>query len=178
MLRNPHGAGGAEWLGDWSDSSSNWNQRAKNKLSYIPRDHEDGVFWMDVYDFIQQYSYLYICRILNENMGWKRASLNGEWKGSTAEGLPSRSNPSAKLELNPQFQITITKPCDAFIMLHQNEPDPTSNSTFKGKQNICFVVCSNKGKRVSKMDKDGIVARSGNPTNLATVSSEVLFDTS
>ena len=101
MLRNPHGAGGAEWLGDWSDSSSNWNQRAKNKLSYIPRDHEDGVFWMDVYDFIQQYSYLYICRILNENMGWKRASLNGEWKGSTAEGLPSRSNPSAKLELNP-----------------------------------------------------------------------------
>jgi hypothetical protein len=66
MLRNPHGGDGAEWKGDWSDTCPNWNQRAKNKLKYEPRDHEDGVFWMDVYDFQQQYAYLYICRILNE----------------------------------------------------------------------------------------------------------------
>ena len=52
-MRNPHGATGAEWRGDWSDTCPNWTQRAKNKLNYEPRDHEDGVFWMDVYDFIQ-----------------------------------------------------------------------------------------------------------------------------
>lgn len=27
--------------------------------------------------------------------------IKGEWRGKSAEGLPSRANPSAKLELNP-----------------------------------------------------------------------------
>jgi hypothetical protein len=111
-------------------------------------------------------------------MGWKKAQLDGEWRGITAEGLPSRSNPSAKLELNPQYEILITKPCDAFVMLQQKEPDPVSNSTFKGKNNIFFMVSMNNGKRVVKLDKDSILARSGNPTNLATITSEADFDSS
>lgn len=52
MLRNPHGKSGAEWRGDWCDTDPNWNQRMKNKLNYVPRDHEDGIFWMDAFDFI------------------------------------------------------------------------------------------------------------------------------
>jgi calpain-12 len=65
-LRNPHGRGNAEWKGDWSDTCPNWNARMKSKLKYEPRDHEDGVFWMDAFDFAQQYSYVYICRILTQ----------------------------------------------------------------------------------------------------------------
>jgi hypothetical protein len=103
MMRNPHGSTGAEWKGDWSDTCPNWNQRAKTKLKYIPRDHEDGVFWMDAYDFLQQFSYLYICRILTPATGWKEVVFKSEWKGASAEGLPSRTYPSAKLELNPQY---------------------------------------------------------------------------
>ena len=101
MLRNPHGAGGAEWTGDWSDTCPNWTQRAKNKLHYEPRDHVDGVFWMDILDFIEQYAFLYICRVLSESKGWAKRTIDGEWKGPTAEGLPTRANPSAKIELNP-----------------------------------------------------------------------------
>jgi hypothetical protein len=52
-LRNPHGKNGAEWSGDWCDTDAHWNQRAKSKLNYEPRDHEDGVFWMDAFDFLQ-----------------------------------------------------------------------------------------------------------------------------
>jgi Calpain family cysteine protease len=52
-MRNPHGATGAEWNGDWSDTCPNWTQRAKKKLGYEPQDHPDGVFWMDAYDFLQ-----------------------------------------------------------------------------------------------------------------------------
>ncbi len=63
-------------------------------------------------------------------------------------------------------------------MLKQFEPDPKSQSTFKGKQNIMFLVAANDGKKITKIDKNALVARSGNPTNLATVSSEVTFDTS
>jgi hypothetical protein len=41
-----------------------------------------------------------------------------------------------------------------------------------------FLVAANDGKKITKIDKNALVARSGNPTNLATVSSEVAFDTS
>ena len=64
-LRNPHGKNGSEWRGDWSDTCPNWNARMKSKLKYEPRDHEDGIFYMDAFDFIQQFSYVYICRILS-----------------------------------------------------------------------------------------------------------------
>jgi len=175
-LRNPHGKSGAEWTGDWCDTSPNWNQRSKTKLKYEPRDHEDGIFWMDIFDFTEQYSFLYMCRILTEGTGWKKAELSGEWKGKTAEGLPSRAYPSARLELNPQYSITITKPCDGFILLKQKDADPVSKSTFKGKNSIFFMLSKNNGKRINKVDKDLIVTRSGNPINLATVTAECIFD--
>jgi len=176
MLRNPHGAAGAEWNGDWSDSSTNWNQRTKGKLKYVPRDHEDGVFWMDIFDFTQQFSYLYVCRILSESNGWKMTKFKQSWKGDYAEGLPSRAYPQAILSKNPQYSIVVNKPVDAFIMLKQFEPDPTTQSTFKGKQNIMFMVQQvnpNTDKRITKVDKEALVGRSGNPINLATVSAEV-----
>lgn len=98
QLRNPHGARGDEWKGDWSDSSLKWTQRMRNKVKYT--ESSDGVFWMDVLDFVQQYSYLYICRILDE--GWTEArSVNGCWIGASAEGLPSRNRPNARLDFNP-----------------------------------------------------------------------------
>lgn len=147
----------------------------KNKLAYEPRDHEDGVFWMDAYDFVQQYSYLYICRVLSESMGWKRQEVSAEWRGATAEGLPSRANPGARLELNPQFALTITKPCDGYILLKQKEADALG-STFKGKQQIFFIVQKSKGKPITKIDKELTLTSSGAPTNLMIVSAECDFD--
>ena len=32
---------------------------------------------MDVLDFIEQYSFLYICRILSETDGWKESRISG-----------------------------------------------------------------------------------------------------
>ncbi len=34
---------------------------------------------------------------MNEHMGWYKKTLFGEWKGESAEGLPNKKNPSAKL---------------------------------------------------------------------------------
>jgi hypothetical protein len=50
-LRNPHGSAGVEWNGDWSDSSEKWDERMKNKISF--ESSTDGVFWMEVLDFVQ-----------------------------------------------------------------------------------------------------------------------------
>ena len=181
-LRNPHGRTGAEWRGDWSDISPNWTQRMKNKLKYEPVSAEgdsgqaDGVFWMDVDDFIQQYSYLYICRTFNDRQ-WQKASLQGQWKGASAEGLPnSTTNKQAKFQLNPHYGVTVTKPCDSFILLKQFDKD--ASSTFKGKQAIFFMLCKNNGKRVVKLDMDSLLVRSGNPINMMSVSNDFQFDTS
>jgi hypothetical protein len=82
--------------------------------------------------------------------------------------------------LNPHYGVTITKPCDGFILLKQKEEDETggSSSTFKGKQSIFFMLTKNSGKRVMKVDTDSILVRSGNPTNLMSVSNDFEFDTS
>jgi hypothetical protein len=99
QLRNPHGSTGVEWNGDWSDGSEKWNARVKNKLGYS--ESADGAFWMSALDFVQQYSYLYICRILEEDDGWVEIPIVDAWKGGSAEGLPSRANPNPRLDFNP-----------------------------------------------------------------------------
>jgi hypothetical protein len=136
-LRNPHGGSGAEWKGDWCDDSEKWTDRMKNKVGYVAK--ADGVFWMELLDFVEQYSYLYICRILGE--GWKEINMSDAWKGPTAEGIPTRTNPNARLHYNPQYAITVTRPCDGFIMLRQKD----TVNMFKGKHTIFFMVAKNGG---------------------------------
>lgn len=113
----------AEWNGDWSDDSGKWNPRLRNLLNYpkkVWRDDEeeknDGVFWMDVGDFVVQFANLYICRTC---VGWKKFKVKDKWVGPSAEGLPNskNKNPNPKLNQIPQYEITVTKPCDGFIAL-------------------------------------------------------------
>lgn len=54
---------------------------------------------MSVYDFIEQFAYLYICRLLGE--GWYEKRIDSEWKGKSAAGLPTRNNPKARIDFNP-----------------------------------------------------------------------------
>ena len=39
-IKNPHSKG--EWTGDWSDTSSLWDEKTKNQVKY--NDKEDGIF--------------------------------------------------------------------------------------------------------------------------------------
>ena len=115
-----------------------------------------------------------MCRILDEDDGWVQRSVDGEWKGACAEGLPSRKNPKARLDFNPQYAVTITKPCDGFISLTQK----TKVNTFKGKNSIFFMVSKLGGKLISKVDKQTLVCKSGNPINLNIITAECDFDKS
>jgi len=89
QLRNPHGVGAntAEWRGDWSDSDLKWNQKAMNQIGYKPDAHPDGIFWMNIEDFVWEFKYLYICRVLDQSQGWNSLNLTGEWKGPSAAGF-------------------------------------------------------------------------------------------
>ena len=43
----------------------------------------------------------------------------GEWKGETAAGLPTKKNPSADMSKNPHYTIKVNRRCTAFIALTQ-----------------------------------------------------------
>ncbi len=72
---------------------------------------------MEVDDFVENYAYLYVCRLLRGD--WVEKRLKSAWKGRTAEGLPTPKNRCARLDLNPQFKITVSRPCDGFVMMKQ-----------------------------------------------------------
>ena len=49
---------------------------------------------------------------------------------------------------------------------------------FKGKHFIFFMVAKVNGEKISKVDKNTMVCRSGNPINMNIVTSECDFDKS
>ncbi|KAL9657108.1 hypothetical protein ABK040_002734 [Willaertia magna] len=60
-IRNPWGE--SEWLGKWSDNSSDWTDEMKTKLDF--KSEDDGIFWMDLNDFLKHWTELDIVRIFN-----------------------------------------------------------------------------------------------------------------
>jgi len=50
---------------------------------------EDGVFWMDFNDFMEEFTEIYVCRHYTENKGWKDCMVEDEWKGKYNQGLPT-----------------------------------------------------------------------------------------
>ena len=59
-LRNPWGEG--EWKGNWSDESSSWTDEYKKYFNYEKKD--DGIFWIDISDYMNNFESTYICYIL------------------------------------------------------------------------------------------------------------------
>lgn len=166
QLRNPHGEASytKEWLGDWSDESESWDERARRKLAYTPQESPDGIFWMSAIDFLQNFKYLYICRILNQRKGWYEKEFFGEWKGKSSAGFPG------KFYNLPQYKITVTKPCDGFISLRQHD----KLTTFKGKNAIGWFCSKERGKKITKLKRENIIAKAG-LSNLLVVTGECDF---
>ena len=59
-LRNPWGEG--EWNGKWSDYSSCWTDEYKQYFDY--KKSNDGMFWIDINDYVNNFDATYICYIL------------------------------------------------------------------------------------------------------------------
>lgn len=76
-----------------------------SKVGYSPSQDTDGIFWMNVQDFLQNFKYLYICRVMGES--WTAAEFRDAWEGPSAGGF----GPKAKFRNNPQYAITIHRPC-------------------------------------------------------------------
>ena len=91
MLRNPWGR--TEWKGDWSDyDTTNWSTRLRKKLDYFPTgDTDDGIFWMSLSDFVNNYKQVYVCRLfktVEEGGNWHKYTVNS---GACGDVQQSRS---------------------------------------------------------------------------------------
>lgn len=128
-IRNPWGRG--EWTGDWSDSSEKWTTRMRNLVDF----HEvadDGIFWMDLNDYVTEFDSIYICRDFSDTSVWKTVEVIDEWAGQYTEGLPNKSKPSAKLEKCPQYGLTITKPGKGVAVLRLKEKEDRNRAIHHG----------------------------------------------
>lgn len=65
QIRNPWGKG--EWNGDWCDSSDLWTPQLRNQLFVRPGDGEDGLFWVNLRDFVKNFDLFYINKISPRN---------------------------------------------------------------------------------------------------------------
>jgi len=125
-IRNPWGE--HEWLGKWSDGSSDWTPEIKAHFNYEFGD--DGTFFMSFEDFIQHFNRIQVLLLMTDDVGeiWNKFVFNSEWKGETAGGCLNHSSWSK----NPQFSLEVEEPSTVFISLSQ--PDSRS----KGKKDETY----------------------------------------
>jgi len=112
-VRNPWGR--HEWRGRWSDNSKEWTPEIMKKLDV--KFEDDGVFWMEYYDFCKHFNKLYVLRSVVDESGhqWQRYDFLDEWKGESAGGC--LNNPT--WSKNPQFRFRSTTETKVFVSLRQ-----------------------------------------------------------
>lgn len=60
-LRNPHGQGGKEWSGRWSDGHPSWDRHPEIKEALRPANADDGTFWISRQDFCNEFRSISVC---------------------------------------------------------------------------------------------------------------------
>ena len=98
QIRNPWARG--EWTGDWSDNSDKWTTRIRNIVNWHET-KDDGIFWMDLNDYVNEFDSIYVCRDFSDSSAWKTINVEDRWTGEFAAGLPNSKNPKALMEKNP-----------------------------------------------------------------------------
>ena len=113
---------------------------------------DDGIFWMDFNDFVQEFDTVYVCRVYNEENGWYTEFINDKWHGEYAEGYPTDEYPQAKIEKNPTFGVTCTKPGKGYVVLRLLDEAKREEAVQTG----ILVMQANNGKLVKDINNKQI----------------------
>ncbi|XP_045702592.1 calpain-12 isoform X2 [Phyllostomus hastatus] len=142
-LRNPWGR--VEWTGAWSDSCPRWDMLPAEWRDALLVKKEDGEFWMELQDFLQQFNTVQICSLSPEVLGpspagggWHIHIFQGRWvRGFNSGG----GQPAAEtFWTNPQFRLTLLEPDEE----EQDDEGPWGRwgSTRGGRVPKCTVLLS------------------------------------
>lgn len=110
-LRNPWGTG--EWTGDWSDKSSCWTPELKKQVGFT--DDDDGVFFIELEDYLQHFSWTSVC-VENNAAKYSHSQLYHSFGDLDESPIPQAF-----------FSFTLSKPVDfskhafAISVLQQGE---------------------------------------------------------
>jgi hypothetical protein len=148
-VRNPWGKG--EWTGAWSDGAAEWTPAREAALEQTQAD--DGTFFIEFSDFIEQYNKFYICRLYDDETGekWLWNQCQGAWQGDMTGGsvrCPTWTN-------NPQFSIATDTP-DTQVFISLTQPEVLLSEKEKNPQKTMarmgFVLLRVQGANVRKRD--------------------------
>eukprot|EP00658_Telonema_sp_P-2_P009957 TRINITY_DN13719_c0_g1_i9.p1 TRINITY_DN13719_c0_g1~~TRINITY_DN13719_c0_g1_i9.p1 ORF type:complete len:679 (-),score=140.25 TRINITY_DN13719_c0_g1_i9:129-2165(-) len=141
-LRNPWGS--QEWAGDWSDTSTRWTPDMCDRLRHNPV-LDDGEFYMSLRDMCTVYTRL-LWVMVRPQVGahpWKLQSARGSWSlQSDKQSLHAVGGCPNVLSwwTNPQYTLTVQRPCEIFISLEQPASHLAGQSQFAGYLTMGFSV--------------------------------------
>ncbi|NXF35372.1 CANX protein, partial [Nyctibius bracteatus] len=188
-IRNPWGQ--VEWIGAWSDGSSEWNNIDPADREELQLKMEDGEFWMSFRDFMREFSRLEICNLTpdaltkDELSRWHTQVFEGTWRrGSTAGGC--RNHP-ATFWINPQFKIKLLEEDDdpgddevacSFLVALMQKHRRRERRVGGDMHTIGFAVYEAQGSQNVHLRKDFFLrnqsrARSETFINLREVSNQI-----
>jgi len=115
QLQNPWHSG--EWTGRFSDESNFWTEELKRQAKHTIAN--DGLFWMDVEDFIGHFDTVDACSI--DPPGMIALTENGSW--SRADGTAVGPQGTTSFCNNPQYfvQVNGNEDADCYISLVQDD---------------------------------------------------------
>lgn len=101
QMRNPWGS--KEWTGDWSDNSPLWEEHPEIQDALHHEAADDGMFWIDVHDFMENFKSIYVCKkSMGQNRGKTKADAVKMIKEQRLPDVPPRAA-NRSLELNRQI---------------------------------------------------------------------------
>lgn len=138
-LRNPWGQ--MEWSGDWSDTSSMWNEaikdEIKSKLDNVDfTNADDGVFWMSFEDVLKHFVSINVCLVRHPGLNrypWTdvRCLFHydlEEVSSSSDDAVSSSTSAVGKSHevfgyrvVNPMFLMQVSDKCQCVATVHQQD---------------------------------------------------------
>lgn len=145
-LRNPW-MGDSQWVGEWGDHSTLWDQYDDIKTALDFKGKCDGSFWMPYPLFCKYFGAVHITKTFDQ---WNAALLAGEWVKRAAGG-PYFEESWAH---NPRYKFTLQKSGKVFLNL--SVPDSRFNTSMV--DTIAFHVLKSDYYPM-RYDKDNVVVR-------------------
>ncbi|MES1907875.1 MAG: hypothetical protein MHM6MM_000909 [Cercozoa sp. M6MM] len=130
QLKNPWAR--TEWKGTWSDGdTANWTRRMKKKLGWNKFNGDDGVFWIQLSDFIDNFRQVYVCRLLGGSDWPVRMRIDSEWTSATAGGCTNYGTVSQ----NPHYRLRLVAP-ETRIAFHLSQADWRGAQLKQGQRRV------------------------------------------
>ena len=99
-------------------------------------DADDGLFWMEFSDFMEEFECIYVCRQFLESQGWHCIKIEDKWFGKYAAGLPHKNNRKCKMHENPQYTFNVHEAGVGYVVMRLKERVSQSKSKLFGYLNM------------------------------------------